>query len=228
VRRLLALALPLSLLVAGCNSDKPGPEASESPSATPSATADPTTALAELAALSARSSYSASYKATGAHPGTARVVRTPTGYRFELTTSSGKYLRRALLIRTPSRTVSCTLVPKPVTCLIVAGPGKPVPAVFDAGLQHVFTDYMTVLSKPSAKYTVTSAATSGEDTACFAVRSTATPAPANAVANGTYCFAADGVITRVVFPSGEVVLTARGPAPSGNDFTPPVTPKPLP
>jgi hypothetical protein len=230
VRRLIALALPLALLTAGCSSSgSPGasPSATPSESASPTATDAPELTLARLAALSARSSYSASYKVTGAHPGVARIVRAPTGYSFQLTTSSGRYQRTASLIRTPSRTVSCTLLPKPVTCLVVAGPGKPVPSVFDAGLQHVFSDYLVTLSRHGSEYAVTTAVAGTGDGQCFVVRVTGSPAP-GAVAAGTYCFAADGLPTRVSYPSGDLVLTKRGPAPKGSDFTPPVTPKPLP
>lgn len=217
-----------ALLLAACTDGSPEaePTPTVSPSASPST--DAATTLARLAATSAKSSYSASYTVTGAHPGRAYLVRTPNGYRFELATGTGTTARRAMLIRTTAGTVSCTVVPKPVTCLKVAGPGKGVPAVFDAGLQHVFSDYLVLLSRGGPAYTVTDALPGSGGGQCFDVALAASPAPAGAVAAGTYCFDPDGVPTRVTYPSGSLVLLARGPAPTAKDFVPPTTPKPLP
>jgi hypothetical protein len=232
VRRLLVLVLPLVLLAGACTSShpQPTPSSTESPSTSPSAspTGDAAAALAALAALSAKSSYSAVYLVRGSSSGTASIVRTPHGYRFELATGSPNHRRDAILLQTIAGTISCTVRPAPLTCLRVAGPGKPVPAVFDAGLQHVFSDYLVTLSTPSDVYAVATAPAGPGDGQCFTVSVTATPPPTNAVAAGTYCFGPSGLPTRVVYPSGRLVLSARGPAPRGSDFVPPATPRPLP
>lgn len=224
-----AALVSLGLALTACSSSTK-PSASPTPTVSPSASPAVSAAvqLARLAALSAKSSYSASYTVTGAHPGRVYVLRTPSGYRFELATGAGKTARRAMLIRTTAGTVSCTVVPTPVTCLKVAGPGKGLPAVFDAGLQHVFSDYLVLLSRVGADYTVTEAIAGSAGGQCFDVSPVASPAPTGAVAAGTYCFGPDGVPTRVTYPSGSLVLLARGPAPKAKDFVPPVAPRPLP
>lgn len=218
----------LALAAAACSASKPAASPTQSPTPSASPSPDAATALARLAATSAKASYSASYEVTGEHPGRVYVLRTPNGYRFELATGTGKTARRAMLIRTTGGTVSCTVVPAPVTCLRVAGPGKGVPAVFDAGLQHVFSDYLVLLSRVGSDYRVTQALSGSTSGQCFDVAAVASPAPAGAVAAGTYCFDPDGVPTRVSYASGSLVLTARGAAPQAKDFVPPVTPKPLP
>ncbi|MDX6275469.1 MAG: hypothetical protein QOJ92_2679 [Frankiales bacterium] len=224
---LLAASLSLTLLAAGCADSKP--RAVQTPTPTPSETAPPipaATALGQLASLGAAASYSATYVVTGSSPGTARIFRTRNGFRFELTTGKPGNRRKAVLIRTPSGSVSCTIAPTPMTCLLVALGNKPVPPLFDAGLQHVFSDYLVVLSKPSTAVRVSAAvAESPQDGACFRVAPTKAPL---VVATGTYCIAPDGVVTRVIYPSGQVVLSSRGPAPRAANFVPPVKPIRLP
>jgi hypothetical protein len=222
----LAASVALTLVTAACNGSTP--TATSTPTPTPSATptVDPlaaATALGELASAGAAASYSASYRAEGSSAGTALIFRTPHAYRFELTTHQGGKLRKAVLIRTPGGTISCTVLPRPVTCLLVALRNNPIPALFDAGLQHVFSDYLVALSHPSSTYDIVSVPVqSPKDGACFKVTVVATPAPSSAVAPGTYCLAADGLVTRVVYPSGQLVLATHGPGPAYSKFTPPV------
>ena len=226
---LTSLVLVPALLAACTGSkakDTPSPEPS-SPSTSP--TPDALSELSRLAGLGEQLSYSAVYDVTGKTPGQSRLVRTPTAYRFELTTGSRKTRRQAVLIGTSSGTVSCTTLPGPATCFTVAGPGQPVPATFDAGLQHVFSDYLTLLASETSNYTVTASTPKPGDFACFDVALAASPAPAKVVASGTYCFTETGAVSRVVYPSGNAATLQRmGAAPRGADFNPPVKPQPLP
>ena len=229
-RLIVVPPLVLVALLVGCNGSKgtgttPTPEPT-TPSASP--TPDAMSELSRLAGLGAKLSYSGAYSVTGTTPGTSRVVRTPSAYRFELTTGKKPNLHRAVLIGTRTGTVSCTTAPSPTTCLTVAGPGKPPPSPFDAGLQHVFTDYLTTLAAGGSEYDVQTAVAGAGDFACFDVKPLATPAPSNAVAAGTYCFTAAGVVSRVVYGTGQVIFQRFGAKPSPADFKPPVTPQPLP
>jgi hypothetical protein len=112
------------------------------------------------------------------------------------------------------------------TCLLVSTPGKPVPPVFDAGVQRIFTSTLAALSKPDSAVQVEAHGLvpprSGLAAAtCFTVAGAG-------VDEGEYCLTKAGLIRSATFPTGTLDLVAVGAAPRAADFTPPVRPTSVP
>lgn len=222
------------LLLAGCtgsgsDTSRPTPASgrtSTTPSPTPSPTSTPSAAqaLAPLASRAAAARYSATYRLTPGKDGKKRTVhfaRNSRGYRFQLTTGAVTTLLEA----NGAGTFECTTGNGPPACARLGGPTVTPRGDRNPILQHAFTDWPKALGTPSAHYRVTSAAGSGLSGRCFAIRHTASTG-ANAVAAGTYCFAADGVVTGLRYPSGTLTLAARSGPPDRLPL--PATPSPLP
>jgi hypothetical protein len=188
--------------------------------------------LQGLATTGLQQSYTAIYNVVATQPAGSAVVtvgHTPSAYRLNV----AKGTSVSVLIHNPQGTYSCQATPRrPVTCLLVAKPGSPVPALFDAG-QKLWSDYLTELSSNASAYLITSAGTTpatatlpaGE---CFAVAPMATPPPVTAVATGTYCLTEGGIPTKATFTSGTFTLTRIDPAPRPNALLPIVPPTPIP
>ena len=226
------LVLPvLALTLAGCSSSS-GPDAFSSQRPSPSTSPSPTAAerLTALATAAVGATYSASYALT-AEDGSKASVTTdhlPTGYRVDI--ASGKAV--ASLIGSSTGTVACQTESGKSTCFSVAGAAQPVPALFDAGVQHVFTDYLGALAKDIGSYEVqaTEASPAPPPTppsTCFSVTPSAS-ASSTAVPAGTYCLTEDGVPTVVTYGKANIVLTALNAPPTDARLTPPASPQPLP
>jgi hypothetical protein len=199
------------------------------PSPNPSQAADQ---LQRLARLGQQQSYTAIYTLQQTAPPSTVVVQvghTPTEYRLNLQTGTSV----STLIHNATGTYSCrTTVGRPATCFIVAKPGSPVPALFDAG-QKVWSEYLVEFATNTSAYLVTPAGTSPATSVlpagtCFAVAPIATPPPVNAVGQGTYCLTQGGIPTKAAFQSGTFTLTRIDPAPRPRAFVPlaPATPIP--
>ncbi|GAC1322349.1 MAG: hypothetical protein NVSMB13_00570 [Mycobacteriales bacterium] len=218
------LAASLALLAAGCtkhgSSDKA--PASVSPAAHQ---------LADRAGKGAQATYAAQYAVSGPSvaPGTtARVaVVGSDGYRLDVTTNGST----SVLLHGASGTASCRLAGEAKTCFQVAGPGQPIPPLFDPAIQQVFTSYLDQLAKHPDQYDVAEAGgtlpVDGIEGRCYTV-SPHVGAAEPAVAKGTYCLAATGLPTSVTFASGTLMLAKLDPAPAAADLVPPATPTPLP
>ncbi len=244
-------ALLVAALVAGCSSgttDKPTP--------TPAASDGLSRAqvrLAELAGLAARASYDATYDldARSGDRGTIRIVAAPPSYRVDVSLRGAE---PSIYIQKAGTVVSCRLKSGTASCFLVARPGEPVPEIFDPGVQRLFSDAVADLAADPAGYAVeelpSSASAEGVPPAsCFDVRrqnsaaitsgpsSTpsagggATPSASADPAGfetGQYCFADDGLLTRLAVSTGALVLLSRGPAPTSALFDAPARPAALP
>jgi hypothetical protein len=93
--------------------------------------------------------------------------------------------------------------------------GGALPASADPRVQHVFTDWLNVLTDRQAALSVAaSPALTGTKGSCFSVEPTAVSmiVPVDA---GIYCYAADGMLTAARVGFGSLVLaTAVNPAPA--------------
>lgn len=237
ISRLLAVATLTAGLTAGLAACSGGSDdgADGTPSPAPSSAAPSTSSAAsspgaEAAAAAGRAkaglghaAWSARYTLRPTSGAEARVVVALRGtdLKLELTRAGAT----SVLITTGTGSVSCQ-VAATTTCLKVAGPGQPVPELFDPGLQRVFTDDLTGLADgrggPVAAAAPVAATGSLPAADCYAV------AGDSGVDAGTYCLSADGVVRRATFASGTLDLAALGAAPAATVFTPPASPQPLP
>lgn len=222
----LVLALPVA---AACSSGSRAPAPSPSPT---SPTPSPATSLATLAAKGADASYTASYKLAATDPKTkpteVRIFRLPHMLRVDVVAGGVT----ASLIQNPKGTYSCRASGKDRTCFAVAGPGKPVPPLFDAGLQRVFSTYLVQLAAHAGGYDVSYAGTTPArngvpEGTCFAVKAT-TSSPTPLVSDGTYCLADTGMLTELRYPSGTLTLVDLSGPPSSTAIRPYSSPTPIP
>jgi hypothetical protein len=212
-------------------SGKATPSSTPTPSST-SPTQSPSATAAALAAKGANASYSATYRLVGggasAKPTEVRIFRLPRMLRVDVVSGG----TTASLIQNPKGAYSCSARGKARTCFFVAKPGQPVPPLFDAGLQRVFSTYLLQLGTNADKYDVTSSGTteaSGSLPAgtCFEVK--ARPdSPAPKVADGTYCLADSGLLTKVTYPSGTLSLVSLTGPPTTSVIQPYSSPTPIP
>lgn len=184
-----------------------------------------------MARASARASYTADYAVTGAGfaagPASLRVSVRPPAYRVDLTTADVT----SVLLSSGNGPVSCRIGGRPTTCFQVAAKGQPVPELFDAGVQRVFTSYLTTLAGGTVGYVVAEVPPpmprpgmpAGR---CFTVRAATGTRPT--VANGTYCLTEAGMPTSVTFPSGAMTLVRTSAPPEARYLQPPSSPTPLP
>ncbi|HEY7175049.1 MAG TPA: hypothetical protein VH442_09040, partial [Micromonosporaceae bacterium] len=107
-------------------------------------------------------------------------------------------------------------------CVKVAAAGKPVPARYDPGFEHIFTDWLSVLLDRNAAISVFTASPLPKTTGqCYSVEpSTVSVTPA--MGSGIFCFAPDGTLTAAKISQG--TLTISGPAVAA----PPTTALPAP
>jgi len=205
--------------------------------------------LATIAGLAARASYDATYSlaaATG-ESGTLRIVASPPSYRVDVSLGGTP----SIFIQHEGTVVSCATKASTPSCFLVARPGEPVPELFDPGVQRLFIDAVADVAAHPERYDVAAAAPASpapiEASACFDVErldpsasastSTSTSTSASATAppvdptgfeTGQYCFATDGLLTRLAVSTGTLRLTKRGPAPTPALFSPPASPAALP
>jgi hypothetical protein len=223
-----------ALSLAGCSSSHPGRPAAASISAPNSVAED----LAARAAAGTGRSLRATYDAratTGRRATVAVFLAGRDRFRVDVTEPGST----ASLFGTPAGSVACTSrTGAKVSCFLVAGPGKPVPAKFDAGVQRVFNVDLPVLAVNAAAFSVRTGlelpATGTLAAArCFIVTSAPGGPPltrdlAGQVDLGTYCLTAAGLPRSLTFASGGLSLTGVGGAPSPAQLRPPAAAKPLP
>lgn len=108
-------------------------------------------------------------------------------------------------------------------CVRVAGPNGRLTARHDPRVQHVFTDWLAVLTDKKAPLAVSPAlAPDGVRGACYSVESSSVSLPAP-LDLGVYCFDQDGTVTGAVLAFGTLVLDGTpGPAPSSVSLPGPV------
>lgn len=240
IRTSAAVGIVAVLLAVGCTGD------SAQPTPSPSATGGPSAAqqrLAELASKTVTASYDATYDfeaKTAGGKGSIRILALPPNYRVDVI--SGESTAQFYEIETG--VVSCFVTKgKPATCVQAAKKGEPVPDLFDAGAQRLFTSGLEALAANPQGYDVRALpdapAANGQPVGtCFHVErladlqtvspGTVTP-EGEGFESGDYCFdQATGVLTSAKVTSGTLTLTKLGSTPTAKDFQPPAKPVPLP
>lgn len=233
------LLLAATAVLAGCSSSpSPTPATSSaspvstsptpatSPTPSPSGPTGPQADLAALAKVGVTASWTGTFSFTPSNPLTApstvRIYKKAADYRIDIASSNAT----TLFMTTPQGYVSCQLGSTSRICLLVGPLNKPIPNVFDPGLQRIITTDMSTLASAPAGVTVEAsgsmASEPGLPTAqCFQV-SGGTLDP------GGYCLTDAGVPRLVTYPTGTLALTSLSGAPGGQVFTPPASPTPVP
>ena len=238
--------LALLLLLTACTDKKKAPD----PDA---ALRDARARLAVLAGATANAAYDAQYRFTQLPSNTAgriRIRQSPPQYRIDIIRKEG-----ASFFALRTGVVSCSSKGTKKTCYRVAGPGQPVPELFDPGVQRLFrdavedlaanpNDYLVTPVDPSPTPTTSASATAPATPSatpsgslpipaaeCFRVeRTVSTPDPGDesGFENGTYCFAEQGVATSITVNSGTLTLVKLLGPPTANAFKPPAKVQKLP
>jgi hypothetical protein len=229
--RISAVAAAVTLVASACTGPPPAPVTGAS--APPAGPADARGQLAGRVAAAQDNRYIAGYTFTpkgrsgrtvtvtiatdgswlvvvpgGALGGTAdvAVAATPAGlYQCAMGTASGS---------TPG-------------CVRVANPDGRLAAKNDPRIEHLFTDWLTVLTDRQAAISVdTAAALPGSRGQCFSIEANSA-ALALPVDPGIYCYDTDGTLTAATLALGTLVLaTAPAPAPPSITLPGPVVPGP--
>jgi hypothetical protein len=115
-------------------------------------------------------------------------------------------------------------------CVRVAGPDGRLPARVDPRIEHLFTDWLAVLTDRQVAISVdTAAPLAGSRGQCFSIEpsSASLAAPVDA---GIYCYDADGTLTAAALGMGTLVLVGTpAPAPPAAGLPAPVVARePLP
>jgi hypothetical protein len=241
IRTSLAVGTAAVLLTTACTSDR-----AARPTASPSVSGGPSAAqqrLAELASKTVAASYDATYEfeaRTTGGKGSIRILALPPNYRVDVISGDNT----AQFYEIETGVVSCFVTKgKPATCLLAAKKGEPVPELFDAGAQRLFTSGLEALATNPQGYDVRALpdapAANGQPVGtCFHVErladlqtvspGTVTP-EGEGFESGDYCFdQATGVLTSAAVTSGTLKLSKLGATPTAKDFQPPVKPVPLP
>ena len=227
IRPALGLALGLALAGAGAAGCGGGRAPAATPSAEPPPLPPTPAARAELAARAAAAQDLVGVAAyTLATPGrperTILVVRATDGsWRVDIPGGALGGAADVSLVSTPAGRFHCALAIAPE-----AGRCVPVDELrpeVDPRVQHVFTDWLGVLTDRSAAVAVAAApAPPGIGGRCFAVQPSAASlvAPLDA---GVYCFDQDGTLTGAQLELGELTLAGSpGAAPPTIDLPAPV------
>lgn len=198
----------------------------ESSSPSPSASLPPGQALQQLATRGVAANWTATYSLAPVDPAVAPATVTVfrLGEQLRLDIDQGK--TTTLFMTTPDGYVSCRVEGNDRTCLLVGPVGKPVPKVFDPGLQRIFTADLVGLASPAGKLAVEphgqlAPVEKLPGATCFAVSG-------GQVDAGEYCLTDTGVPRRVIYPTGRLTMTQLDGAPNPQVFTPPVPPTPVP
>lgn len=229
-----AATIGLTVGLAACSgSSSPSnpPSTAPGPSSSSPSPSDPSEQLQQLAELGNTASFHATYVVRESHPSSRaewQVWRTPDSLRVDVVTK----ISTATLISTPHATFSCNRAPHHRACFRVASAGKPTPAALHLLAVRLFTSDLVGLAQHPEQYGI-AAAPAGSITVpthggtCFHLT---VPKETGGIDTGSYCFDANGVLTVVAYPNGNVVrLTALAMrAPRSSVFVPYSSPTPLP
>lgn len=204
----------LAVSMSGCGG---APAHSSSDPAPPDAQLPPAQRLAGQAALAQDKTFSADYRYTpnGGQQTTAHVERTSAGIRLDIAVAANQTTMASTvsIVRIANGTYRCIAVAAAQGCQSVDN--KQIPE--DPRFEHVFDDWLSILSSSSAALSVTTVkkktgALAGVKGTCFSVEGvTASLKPP--VDPGTYCFD-DGTVTAAQFSGAVMILATTGLAPA--------------
>jgi hypothetical protein len=232
--RLAAAATLLALLTAGCGGRPPTlPSDATSDDPAPAAPADAWGRLAARVAAAQDKRYVAGYTlATRGRPDRSVSVTVAQDGSWLVNVPDGALSGTADVAVADSAAglYQCAVGGASPGCVRVAGPGGHLPARLDPWVEHLFTDWLSVLTDRQVAISVdTATPIPGARGQCFSVEpSSASLAPP--VDPGIYCYDADGTLTAATISAGTLLLTgAPMPAPATVALPAPVVPRdPLP
>jgi hypothetical protein len=235
LRRSVGVALTLAFAVSACS----GSSGTNAPTATPDPGANAAlTDLAALAGKAAAASFGATYSLVDSNDqrlGVVSVARTPAALRFDFAVALNGKPTHTTIWKVKRGTFACAARPhRSRLCLVLAHGSSSAPGVFAdyLPLEQVFTGDLTALARPNPD-NVTVASLPDEPATpkvpmahCFTVATS----PPSTVDSGTYCFAANGIPTKMVFTTGSslTMRTVNTRAPTPRLLVPPKHPIPLP
>ncbi|MEV4758922.1 hypothetical protein AB0J86_28035 [Micromonospora sp. NPDC049559] len=210
-----ALALAVPLLVTSCDSGSPpDPTPSDSPPPTGGEQVDAARdRLAALAAAAEDRHLVASYRLTteGRAERTVTLTAAADGtWRVDIPGGALGGTADVAMAQTHDGVFQCALTstqrPEPPTCVRVAAPDQQPASRVDPRVQHLFTDWLGVLTDRQAPLSVSPARTlPGARGTCFSVDSTSASlsAPLDV---GIYCYDQDGTLTAARLALGTLLL----------------------
>jgi hypothetical protein len=223
---------------AGCGSDPPSvPVAEPSATGVPAAPTEARTQLAARAAAAKDLRSVAFYRLSSANrtDRTVVVTRAADGsWRVDIPGGALGGTADVAVARTRAGLFQCALSPAgdvaSPACVRVAAPDGRLASAIDPLVQHVFVDWLDVLTDRRAAIAVsTTSRLAGVRGTCFAVESNSASlaAPLDV---GIYCFDPDGTLTGARLGLGTLVLTGRPnpPPPAVTLPGPTVDARPLP
>jgi hypothetical protein len=213
----VTLVVPV-LLLAGCDSAPPTPEPTTSQSPPPTGAPEARDQLAALAAAAEDRHLVASYtlSASGRPDRTVTVTDATDGsWRVDIPGGALGGTADVSVAQTGDGIYQCALPsalrPDPASCVRVAPPDGRLAAAVDPRVQHLFSDWLTVLTDHEAPLAVsTSKPPNGARGSCFSVDSTSASLLAP-LEIGIYCYDPDGTLTAARLALGTLLL-AGAPA----------------
>ena len=211
--RCVALALTLLAVGTGCSGTPPAnPDAAPSGSPAPTTLSDPWSQLAARVAAAQDRRYAAGYTLTarGRAPRTVSVTVAADGSWLVSVAGTAPDGGDVAVAATRAGLYQCAAG----GCVRVGAPGSRLPARFDPRVQHLFTDWLGVLTDRQVAISVDTTNTlPGAQGQCFSIEpsSASLAAPVDA---GIYCYASDGTLTAANLGLGTLALAgATAPAP---------------
>ncbi len=228
---LLAMATVSVTLLAGCSSGgkndasptPPGSASAAPTSPTSASTAQPSTdardAVRKLAATALNASYTASYELTSdelERASTTALFVTPGSLRIDVRTADAT----VQYFSTEQGAFNCAMQSwGERLCEILGNPAEVVPAGINPAVQRLFVSSVAALAGDAevdvADIGAGPSADGVQTSRCFAV----TTPPIDDLVSGTYCFTADGALTRAELAGTQLQITHLGAGPGGADFT---------
>ncbi|HKT04868.1 MAG TPA: hypothetical protein VJT31_35590, partial [Rugosimonospora sp.] len=212
----VVLGLALAALVTGCGGQPPQPpDAAGSGSPVPTGPTDAWGQLAARVAAAQDKRYVAGYTLTskGHAPRTVTVTVAQDG-SWLVTVPGATAAGTDLAVgATRAGLYQCATNDASPGCVRVAGPDGRLPAQLDPRVQHLFTDWLGVLTDRQVAIAVDTTSTlPGAQGQCFSIEpsSASLAAPVDA---GVYCYATDGTLTAANLGLGTLLLSGT-PAPA--------------
>jgi hypothetical protein len=228
--RISALAVAVTLVASACTGQPPA-LATNAQSAPPAGPADAWGQLAGRVAAAQDKRYVAGYTFTAkGRPARTVTVTIATDGSWLVVVPGGALGGTADVgvAATSAGLYQCAMGTAPGTtpgCVRVANPDGRLAAKNDPRIEHLFTDWLTVLTDRQAAISVdVAAALPGARGQCFSIEANSA-ALATPVDPGIYCYDTDGTLTAAALALGTLMLTpAPAPAPPTVTLPGPVVP----
>lgn len=226
---MIVLTLALLPLASGCSGSPPVlPGQATSGSPVPVGPTDPWGQLAARVATAQDRRYVAAYmlSSKGHSPRSVTVTVAMDGsWVITVGGAAGGGTVDVAVAASAAGLYQCTVGGSIPGCVRVADSGGQLPSRADPRIEHLFTDWLGVLTDRQVPLSVdTAAPLAGSRGQCYSVEPS-TASLAAPVDPGIYCFATDGTLTAAALGEGTLLLAGNpGPAPATVTLPAPVVP----